>query len=477
MGERRGHAPVVTRGRRRRSASARIIRLPWALHFSIGTAAAPPWRGSAAGAARPLPPGSPSTSWHGTVPLDPLLGLAAVFASPGRYRRHVPTAQSLRLMPPAGPAVWPSLTWSVHQGSGTAWRRIAVSKKPGPASHTSIFFQAPCCAAPTRTGRARASGWWSRALPGMGDRTRPTICFGATGPAQGLPLLARRAGAGPPPPAGAAPADCLARARRRRSERTSTNWTPRRGRRRRWPGTRRHLLPRHHAPCHVFCSPYWQSQALLLEAMASARPVVAFDIPGYRGCHPGSRGVARPSASTPRRSPTHSSTRSLTPRGRVVWAPPAPHGRGPVRVAGAGGAARGGVRERVAEAPLTSADRARGHCVQGRLVRRAVTRSTAAWKAVGSNWPPASALTRPVVASCPWLVARAEQRMRSMPARAAAAARWPVVPKALQRAGLERVGDGDAPEAEAAAQLALDTVADSPAGGRRRAPGRPPRTA
>ena len=339
---------------------------------------------------------------HVHAPLDPLLGLAAVLASPEfRHRRHVP-----RELP--ADAAMELLYGRLRPVTGRAFARLDVRIAVSEEARLSIahYFKPRCCVIPNGVDVARF-GPGGPAMPRPGRPTRPTILFvGRPDPRKGLPLLLA----------------ALGRVRRRLpavrllivGTRPSaalrsiwTNWMPRRGRRRTWPGSgAQPLLPRYYATCDVFCSPATgqESQGVVcFEAMASARPVVAFDIPGYREVV--ARVEARAGsfhASTPRRSPTHSSTRSLTPRARDVWAPPTPHGRGPVRVAGAGGAARGGVRECVAEAPLPSETRARGHwrssggCCAGRSRGRPppgtrsdrVDRSRARWTRPSSQSRP-----------------------------------------------------------------------------------------
>src|SRR5690242_17837351 len=72
-----------------------------------------------------------------------------------------------------------------------------------------------------------------------------------------------------------------------------------------------------------------------------------------------------------------------------------------------------------------------GFSGQNSPARSAVTRLTAALKAVGSSWPLPSAVASAEVAASAWVGSWAEHRMRSMPAPAAVTAFWPVEPNAL----------------------------------------------
>jgi phosphatidylinositol alpha-mannosyltransferase len=215
---------------------------------------------------------------HVHSPLDPWLCLEAVLASP------VATVGTFHA------SFRPGLLWDV------LYRRLRVLTGPAFARLDARI----AVSAEARSSIASYFPGWYELIPNGVDVTRfgpsvtavadlgqrPTILFvGRPGPRKGLPILLA----------------ALARVRRRVPDVclvvVGTGETP---------ALRAHLhrldvetraavhlagyvspaaLPGYYAACDVFCSPATGQESqgvVLLEAMASARPVVAFHIPGYR---------------------------------------------------------------------------------------------------------------------------------------------------------------------------------------------------
>jgi phosphatidylinositol alpha-mannosyltransferase len=215
---------------------------------------------------------------HVHAPLDPLLGLAAALASP------VPTAGTFHASFQPAPT-WQLLYGALRPLTGAAFRRLRARIAVSPEARRSIarYFPGEYRVVPNGVDVERF-GPAVEPLPVTGGG--PTILFvGRADPRKGLAVLldafsrvhARlpRARLRLVVPGGASAVSGLVGrldAVVRGAVEVEGYVAP-------------ELLPRCYAGCDVFCSPATggESQGIvLLEAMASARPVVASDIPGYR---------------------------------------------------------------------------------------------------------------------------------------------------------------------------------------------------
>jgi phosphatidylinositol alpha-mannosyltransferase len=217
---------------------------------------------------------------HVHAPLDPVLGLAAVLGSP--VARVGTFHASFRPNP-----LWNLLFGPLRPITGRAFARldarIAVSEEA--RQSVAHYFPGAYTLVPNGVDVERFKPSIA-ALPGLDHDHQPTILFvGRDDPRKGLTIL------------------LAAFARVQRSVpgvRLLVVATPTTARveslvKTLDPRTRESVLlngyvppeqlPRYYATCDVFCSPATGQESqgvVLLEAMASGRPVVAFDIPGYR---------------------------------------------------------------------------------------------------------------------------------------------------------------------------------------------------
>jgi phosphatidyl-myo-inositol alpha-mannosyltransferase len=282
---RRGHTPIVVTGPaevawRDDTPGARVIRLPWALHFTSNGSRSRMVIGPQLLGLRRLFRRLGLDVVHVHAPLDPLLGLMAVLASPvatvGTFHA------SFRPMP-----LWDLLYGALRPVTGRAVGRLDARIAVSEEARISIahYFPVPFTRIPNGVDVERF-GPSVPPLRDLCDSDRPTILFvGRLDRRKGLPVLLA----------------AMSRVRRRLpAVRLVIAGTGETAALRMHldaldPATRAavhlagyvqpDLLPCYFAACDVFCSPATQHESqgvVLLEAMASGRCVVAFDIPGYR---------------------------------------------------------------------------------------------------------------------------------------------------------------------------------------------------
>ncbi len=215
---------------------------------------------------------------HVHAPLDPLLGWAAVLASP------VPVVGSFHASFEPG-ALWELLYRRLRPLTARVFARLRARIAVSEEAERCIghYFPAAYARIPNGVDLARFRPGLPPP-PGLAPGRPRALCVARADPRKGLPLLL------------AAMPELLRRVpdaelvvvgvAAREAARWIAGTAPALRAALRFEGyVAPALLPRYYAACDVFCSPATRGESqgvVLLEALASGTPPVVFDIPGYR---------------------------------------------------------------------------------------------------------------------------------------------------------------------------------------------------